>query len=202
MNPILESVHLRGASGAVRVESVDGVDHLVLPVVALIGNQIIHAVNAAAAERVTVETLVKAAESFNKKPVVFGHPVDANKRQISASTPGVLASHGIGMIRNSRMSGPRLLMDVYIDPAKAEKIAGAQFVEDLRANAPCDVSIGAFVTVDGVPGELNGKRDAGTWNETNGDHLAVLWPHKQNGVRHGIGACSWESGCGIRANAG
>jgi hypothetical protein len=197
---ILESVHLRGAaSGHVRSEEYDGRDHLVLPVIALIGDQIIHAVNAGAPERVTIETLTKAVESFNQKPVVFGHPVDANRKQISANSPAILASHGIGIICNSRMSGPRLLMDVYIDPVKAEKIGGAQFVDDLRASKPCDVSIGAFVSVDDTPGELNGKRFAATWRETNGDHLAVLWPHMQNGVRRGVGACSWESGCGIRA---
>src|SRR5256885_14364682 len=115
---ILESVHLRGAAGAVRIESHNGRDHLVLPCVALIGEQVIHAVNSAQAERVTTSMLVKSAASFENKPVVLGHPTRAGK-QVSANSPEVLASHGIGIIKNSRVDGRKLLCDVWIDPLRA-----------------------------------------------------------------------------------
>lgn len=196
---ILESIHLRNAaSGAMRVEQHDGREHFVFPVVALIGGQVIHAVNARNAERISTEHLAKSIASFEGKPVVFGHPVRDGK-QISANSPEVLEKYGLGKILTPRMSGDRFLMDIAIDPARAEKLGGAQFVEDLRASLPCDVSVGAFVTCDDKPGEINGKKFSGTWLETLGDHLAILWPHMKDGIRRGVGACSWESGCGLRA---
>lgn len=186
---ILESLHVRGALGTVRTEMFDGREHLIIPAVALIGNSVIHAVNAPHAEKIPVETLVKAANSFNGRPVVYGHPV-RDGMQISANEPGVFDSHGIGTIFNSRMDGAKLLMDCYVDPVKAEALGGKEFVDGLRNGKMNEISVGAMVTTDAVNGTLNGKSYKGQWRETFGDHVAAI----HSG---GLGACSIANGCGL-----
>ena len=193
MNTELRQLHLRGALGAVRVAMHEGREHLVVPVIALMDG-VIHAVNAATPERVTIEGLTKAAASWNGRPVVLGHPT-RNGRQCSANDPAILESHGIGTIFNSHVEGMKLLMEAWIDVAKATAVKGAAFVQSMRNAEPCEVSVGAFVTTDSVPGvhSLSGKSYKGSWLETIGDHLAML--------PGGRGACSIEMGCGAHRAA-
>ena len=184
---------LAASTGKVRTQKWDGREHLVVPVVALMEG-VIHAVNAETPERVTMETLKRAATSWNGKPVVLGHPTEAG-RQISAGTPGVAEKQAFGTIFNSRMFGSKLLMDVFVDPARAERVGGAKFLERIKSGEPpIEVSVGAFVTTDPTPGLLNGKQYQATWLETIGDHLAFLPASR--------GACSIDMGCGTHRAAG
>lgn len=187
----MRQLHLLGATGQSRLEMYDGREHLVIPVVALMDG-VIHAVNAANPERVTEATLAKAASSWNGRPLTLGHPVKDGK-QISANDARVLETQSFGQIFNSRMSGPKLLMDAYIDPVKAEKIGGKELLQHLRDGKMCEVSVGAFVVTDDVPGEHNGKAFKATWLDTLGDHLAFL--------PKGRGACSMTMGCGANRAA-
>ena len=86
----LRHLHLRGATSAPRTEMLDGREYLVVPVVALMDG-VIHAVNAATPERVTTATLLKAAHSWNGRPITIGHPV-RNGRQCSANDPTIMAA--------------------------------------------------------------------------------------------------------------
>jgi hypothetical protein len=180
-------LHLRGALGIPYVEHVDGREHLVVPVVALIGDQVIHAVNAQTPEWVPRASLEKAPESWNGHPLVLGHPVRDGK-QISAHDPAVLEKHGFGTIRQSHMNGPRLGMEALVDPARLELLGQQQLLADLRAGKPIEVSVGAFVTTNGKSGQCNGKPYKSEWVDISPDHLAML--------PNGRGACSLEMGCG------
>jgi len=184
-------LHLRGALGAARTAQVDGQEYLIVPVVALMDG-VIHAVNASTPERVTTATLAKAAASWNGRPLVLGHPMK-NGRQCSANEPDIRSTHHFGMIFNSRMQGSKLCMDAYVDPVRAEKIGGADFVKKLRAGEQIEVSVGAYVQTRPEDGVYNGKPYKGTWLETHGDHLAFL--------PGGKGACSIEMGCGAHRAA-
>lgn len=187
----VRQLHLCGALGAARVEQYQGREHLIVPVVALMDG-VIHAVNASTPERVTAATLSKAAQSWNGRPLVLGHPTK-NGRQCSANEPSIEASHRFGTIFNSRMAGQKLLMDAYVDTVAAERLGGTEFVQSLREGRQCEVSVGAFVTTDDVAGTYNGKPYKATWLETIGDHLAFL--------PGGRGACSIEMGCGAHRAA-
>ncbi|MFI5222659.1 MAG: DUF2213 domain-containing protein [Nitrospirales bacterium] len=187
----VRQLHLRGALGAARVEQYQGREHLIVPVVALMDG-VIHAVNASTPERVTAATLTKAAHSWNGRPLVLGHPMK-NGRQCSANEPAIEASHRFGTIFNSRMSGAKLLMDAYVDPVAAERLGGADFVQNLRDGRQCEVSVGAYVMTDNEAGVHMGKPYKATWLETVGDHLAFL--------PGGRGACSIEMGCGAHRAA-
>lgn len=185
-------LHLVGAAGRARVETYDGRDHLVVPVVALMEG-VIHAINAETPEFVPLASLAKAAQSWNGRPAVLGHPAK-NGRQISANDPLVLAQQCIGTMFNSRVEGTRLLMDAYLDPVKVERVGGRALLERVKAgDAPIEVSVGAFVVADPTPGEHNGKPYKAVWQGTTGDHLAFL--------PNGRGACSVEMGCGAHRAA-
>ena len=190
MTPELRN--LVGTTGAAWTTSYLGRNHLVIPVVALMDG-VIHAINAPTAERVTAGMLTHAAKSWDGKPLCFGHPV-RDGRQISAAEAGVADVYAFGVIQNSRMSGSKLLMDAYVDPVRAEKLGGAEFLRRLQTGQPpCDVSVGAFVSVDQTPGTFNGRAYEAVWRETHGDHLAFLTKTR--------GACDQQMGCGTHRAA-
>ncbi len=188
--PIFEAaemhhLHLLAATGTTRTEMYQGREYLVVPVVALMEG-VIHAVNAKNREFVPLTTLQKAAQTWNDRPVVLFHPQKAGK-QCSANSPDVIASHGLGLIRNSRVEGSKLLQEAWIEKSKAKKLHPRMY-EDLEANKTVEVSVGAFVVTDEETGSFNGRDFLGNWVEATGDHLAFL-----PGSR---GACSVEMGCG------
>lgn len=185
-------LHVLGATGQSRVEHYDGREHLVVPVVALMEG-VIHAVNAATPEFVPFSTLQQAANSWNGRPLVLGHPARGGQ-QVSANDARVLESQSFGTIFNARVSGKRLLMDAYIDPVKAEKIGAGRMLAALRNGEMVEVSVGAFVNADAELGNFNGKAYKARWSSAAGDHLAFL--------PGGRGACSIEMGCGAMRAAG
>jgi hypothetical protein len=187
----LRQLHLRGALSAARTELWEGREHLVVPVVALMEG-VIHAVNAKTAEYVPASTLSAAAESWNGRPLVLGHPTK-DGQQISANDPSVLATHGFGFIRSTKMNGNRLGMEAFIDPQRLESLGQTKLLQDLREGRGCEVSVGAFVRTNDKKGVYQKKSYEGEWVGATGDHLAFL--------PHGIGACSIEMGCGAHRAA-
>jgi hypothetical protein len=172
-------VTLRAATGTLRTSG----DYLVVPVVAL-QEGVITAANATGPEFVPLATLASEPSRWNHKPVTLGHPT-LGGTQISAHAP----THGFGEISNTRIQGRKLCMDVLIDPARAARVGARRLLERLRAGEICEVSIGAFVTVDHTPGMFNGQRYDATWKTLSPDHLAFVER----------GACSVAAGCGTRA---
>lgn len=188
----MQQLHLLGATGIARTEIEDGKEYLVVPVVALMEG-VIHAVNADTPEFVSFETLERAAATWNGRPVTLGHPMRGGK-QCSANHPEVLAAHGIGMIRNSHVdaASKKMLQEAWIEKAKAKKLHPEMY-DRLLQNKTEEVSVGAFVVTDKLPGDHNGKAYKASWLETTGDHLAFL--------PGGRGACSVAMGCGTHRAA-
>lgn len=191
MSDTLRHLHLVGAAGQAKVVQYDGREHLVVPVIALMEG-VIHAVNAETAEFVPAAALSVSPQLWNGRPLVLGHPTQ-NGTQVSANTTHVLESQSFGQIFNARMSGTRLLMDAYVDPAKAERIGGKDMVKRLRAGETLEVSVGAFVNTIDESGTHNGKAYKARWSTVAPDHLAFL--------PNGRGACSVEMGCGTHRAA-
>jgi hypothetical protein len=153
---------------------------------------VIHAVNAATPERVTTATLLKAAHTWNGRPLTIGHPV-RDGRQCSANDPTIMARQAFGFIANSRMQGAKLVQEAWADVKKLEALGQHDLLARLREGRTCEVSVGAFVTTDDKAGDHNGKPFKATWLETAGDHLAFL--------PNGVGACSLAMGCGAHRAA-
>lgn len=190
MNGEQRTLHLLGATGTSRLETKDGKEWLVIPVVALMEG-VIHAVNAATPEFVPLETLKAAAASWNGKPITLGHPKRGGK-QCSAEAPDIIEAHGIGVIKNSRVEGTKLLQEAWVEVARAKKLHPEMYAR-LAADKTEEVSVGAFVITDGVAGMHGPKAFKASWSEAAGDHLAFL--------PGGRGACSVEMGCGTHRAA-
>lgn len=115
-------------------------------------------------------------ESWNGVPVTVGHPRDASG-YISANSPGTLETFAVGRIFNAHMNEGRLRAEAWIDTSRATD----ELISAIQSGAPMDVSTGYFSQT------VNGE-----YRDIKPDHLALL-PNEQ-------GACSWQDGCGVRAN--
>jgi len=184
------SLHLLSALGQITTEMIGNREHFVIPVVALMEG-VIHAVNAETPEYVSADLLKQAAETWNKKPGMLYHPKKDGK-QCSAQDPTLIASSGIGTLRNARVEGKKLLIDALVDKARTKELHPGLYV-DLEAGKPVEVSVGALVITDKKPGVYHGKPYKASWTFAEGDHLAFL--------PGGRGACSLEMGCGAHRAA-
>jgi hypothetical protein len=187
---VIRHLHLLDATGVGRTETYDGREHLVVPVVALIGDNVIHAVNAPSAEWVPASVL--SAAGWDGRPLMLGHPAK-DGRQISANDPRVMEKQGFGFMSASKMNGKRLGTEAWIDVARLEKLGAVKMLEDLRAGKPIEVSVGAFVQTRENPGTHLGKSYKHEWASIAPDHLAFL--------PESTGACSVEMGCGANRHA-
>lgn len=186
----MRALHLIGATGQPRVEWYDGREHLVVPVVALIGDNLIHAVNAPEPEWVPASVL--SAQGWDGRPLMLGHPTK-DGRPVSANDPRVREAQGFGFMANTRMNGKRLGTEAWVDVVKLEKLGQAKMLEDIRAGKPIEVSVGALVQTRDKLGLHNGRKYSVEWATTAPDHLAFL--------PDSLGACSVEMGCGANRAA-
>jgi hypothetical protein len=182
----------RGAieTSLVRRATWDGRDHLVVPIVALVGDTVIYASNAPGPELVPLSELSIAPGGWNGRPVVPNHPTNASG---SANEPGELETRAFGKVFHARIEDARLKFDVYLDLVKAETLDDAKgIITRCESGDIVEVSVGAYIAAEETAGELNGAQYIGIWRYIVPDHLAML----TEGI---IGACSVEMGCGTRA---
>lgn len=155
-----------------RLEVFENQEHVVVPVVMAIVN-----VGMNGAE-IPVDEMMP--ESWNGTLVTIGHPKDDGGRYISANdSPAVLEAWGVGRLFHVELTeNGRLRGEAYINTSKVDR----ELVEALRnREAQIDVSTAYFSEVQD-----------GYYRDIKPDHLALL-----PGER---GACSWDDGCGVRAN--
>lgn len=169
-------------SGHIRREVFKGKEHVVAPVVMLRQGVVNKAYVAKSA-------LVPAA--WNGTPVTINHPVDAGGKTITANSPKVLETWQIGTVFNCRINGDRLVGEAWIDPEEAERLYPG-LVNMLETGQPMDVSTGYYHTTVNESGKSDGKPFTAKHTELKPDHLALL--------PDDVGACSWQDGCGVRAN--
>jgi len=84
-----------------------------------------------------------------------------------------------------------LRAELWLDEARLLDVS-PKCLRLIRERRPMDVSTGLFGDPDGHTGTWNGEEYQSTLRNYRPDHLALL-----PGER---GACSWDDGCGIRAN--
>jgi hypothetical protein len=182
------SVHIRALSKSPRLGMYEGRRHLVVPVVALVEG-VIHASNADAPEYVPADVLAKSAPAWSGQPVMLNHP-ERDGHKISANDPLTLERASIGRVFGARFENGRLLMEAWIDLAKAADVPRAQaLVDRLQAGQVVEVSVGAFVESEAKRGRWGSHDYRGIWKEVMPDHLALL----PDGIK---GACSVSMGCG------
>lgn len=184
-----EEILTHGAfsEGSTRYEVLDGVKYVVAPIIpARVG-----VMNGGLC---TAENLKAHVARWNGSPIVVGHP-EENGTKVSANSPKYLPEV-VGRMYNVGFDDAKGHMkgEIWLNEKKMEE-AGGQFVEALarvKGGLPLDVSTAFFSPLSGGPGVHDGAQYSGVFNDIRPDHLALL-PNEK-------GACSWEDGCGVRAN--
>jgi len=183
------SLSAKPDTNAIRVTQYNGRTHLVVPVVAMVGNSVVWPSTAQGPEFVPVEALEAVNPiNWNNRPCVCSHPDTDNG---SANSPEVLESSCFGQTFNAQIDDGKLKLDAYLDVERAKEIGGeTQLVIDrLQANKMVEISIGALVSTRKESGEYNGQKYEHVWQAIVSDHLAFLREKEK-------GACSNEIGCG------
>ena len=172
----------------IRKETLQGRSYIVAPVVMMVEGvhngshgPILH----------LAEELGAVPGAWNGIPIVIDHPVDEEGNNISANLPDVMEDEVIGKVFNVHMDGTSLKGEVWLD----EHLVIAKNPELLKyieQHHPIDVSIGVFTDEEEKEGEWNNEHYISIARNHRPDHLALL--------PDGVGACSWEDGCGIRLN--
>ena len=178
------------ATTEVRFGTLLGVEHVIAPIVMLVGNAIIFPINAEHPEFVPADVLGVAPAGWNGRPLMSGdHPSDDDV-MLSANSPAVLERQLTGHLFNAKFENNRLQGEVWIDPARAAQVPdGLEILQRIKDGDPVEISVGAFVVVERTAGEYNGQSYGSIWREIVPDHIALL----REGL---IGACSIEMGCG------
>lgn len=165
-----------------RHASLEGRAYLVVPVVPIVAGVL-------NGYLVPAEEIAAFVDAWNGIPLPVSHPVNDYGDYISANAPAIL-EQSIGRFFHARMDGPRLTGELWIDIAKCHRLGGdaAECLRRLEAGEPLEVSTAFYPETVEQAGSYNGIRYEGIHRHLRPDHLALL--------PHGVGACSWQDGCG------
>ncbi len=133
------------------------------------------------------EELKKSVPLWNMKPAVLYHP-QKNGAGISACSPEVLNTRGLGMMMNTRMDGNQLKTEVWLDMDQVKKV-DERVLEAVENKKVMELSTGLMTDNEMVEGEWDGTHYDAIARNYRPDHLAIL-PDQ-------VGACSVEDGAGF-----
>ena len=128
--------------------------------------------------------------TWNGVPVTVGHPA-INGNYVSANYPSVIEDWAVGAIYNTSVEGGDLKAEAWLDIERINKVRPG-LIDELENGVEMDVSTGYFSDDIEESGSINGNSYSIVSRNLNPDHLALL-PDVS-------GACSWQDGCGVRAN--
>jgi len=180
--------------GPLRTEQLMGRDYLVVPAT-LVQGQILH--NNLGATFLPPEAITdKWAQEWNGVPVVVHDHPSQRGVPVSARSPEVLQSQGVGYVfraRAVRNGTTSLKGEVWLDLARAEQVSELQtIVQRLRAGEKVELSTGFSTMAEEAPGVYNGEAYDRVLHPGAADHLAIFADK--------VGACSVEDGCGLGVN--
>ena len=166
-----------------RKETMDGIDYVVFPVVAIVEgvhNDMLY----------PASELEKFVESWNGIPVTVGHPKDPKGIPLSANSPDIVEKYMTGRFWNATFSDLKLKGEVWLDEKKTKSMA--PHILDIITIGKMEVSTGLWAEGEGGSGTWNDQEYTETLINYRPDHLALL-PNEE-------GACNWDDGCGVRVN--
>lgn len=170
------------ATSQVTTKVIDGRSYLVAPVVAIRAGVL-------NAELVPADEIQKSVKLWNDVPIPIDHPLRGDEK-ISARDIEVIEKVVVGRFYNAYYDDEKLKGELWIDIEKAKKVGGdaLKALEKLQNGEPLEVSTSYFTDVSDETGTYNGEEYDGIQYNLRPDHLALL--------PTGIGACSWQDGCG------
>lgn len=207
--PFLNNVEqvVANVSGKVRYDTMGGDNYMVVPM-----TMIVEGVHNGTKGPLYYpqDELEKGALMCNHKPIVVYHP-ERNGAGISACSPDVINSRGIGMVMNTICTKVKIKIkkkgvtdnaseEIELPAWKAEawlktnrvKEVDARIMNAIEHNKITEVSTGLFTDNEDKDGEWNGESYKAIARNLRLDHLAVLPDVK--------GACSIADGAGLLRN--
>jgi len=174
----------------IRMETLLGVEFLVVPVVAMKGDAVIWPVNSPHPQLCPASELEKLPAAWDGSPLVPNHPFDADGNALSANTPEIEETMAFGKIFNSSFDGD-LKLEAWINTERARTLGGdaLRVLERCEARERIEISVGNYAQAEPTPGVKNGKPYFSIWRNIVPDHLAML-------PEGSVGACSNDMGCG------
>lgn len=183
---------LANGTAGVRTASFNGDEHLIVPVVVLIGDSVIWTSNAPCPELVPLAVLASAPGAWNNRPIIPFHPdVSIGSSDGSANYPELLERWAFGAMFNTALRNGALQSESWINLARLAHVGplAQEVVARVRAGELVEISMGAYVQIAEEDGEANGVAYGGVWVAMKPDHLAMFGDAT-------TGACSVEMGCG------
>lgn len=177
---------------SVRTEQFEGRTHLIAPVIIL--TEGVHC-GSAGCKLYMAEELSALPQAWNGRPLPVFHPENENGEALSANSPELIQQQSVGFLFNTEfVEGvlAKLKSELWIDIEKARMIS-PETLAIIQARKPLEVSTGLWSFDEETAGEWNGKTYDSIMRGPVPDHLALL--------PGGLGACSLDDGCGVRANA-
>lgn len=176
------TTHQATADVEIRNETLDGVEYIVAPVIA-VREGVLNG------ELLTADEIGAFVEAWNGIPLPIGHPMDRGI-PVSANRPDLIESVSVGRFFNATFDGTALKGEIWVDVEKARSLGGDALValERLENGEPLEVSTAYFNDMEEGAGTFDGVEYNGIQRNLRPDHLALL--------PSDIGACSWEMGCG------
>lgn len=170
-----------------KVEQYQGKSHIVVPVV-LMAEGVHNGSHGPVLH--SEEDLAKYPASWNGIPVVVQHP-EEDGINVSANSPAIIEQAKVGRIFNTHFDSGKLRAEAWLDEERLSNIS-PESLACIKQGLPLEVSVGVFTDDEESVGTWNGEDYTAISHNHRPDHLALLPSSK--------GACSWEDGCGIRAN--
>lgn len=171
-----------------RRELLDGVDHLVIPCIA-IKEGVLNNIFYSASE------LENFANTWNGVPVPVNHPVDDKGISITANSVICESTVNIGRFYNVEWDSNLLALkgEIWLNVSKAKALGYVHIVERLEKGEVMEVSTGLYGNTTEEKGTYNNVSYEHKISDIRPDHLALL--------PNDIGACSVKDGCGaMRVN--
>lgn len=138
------------------------------------------------------EELSKYVQAWNGRPVTLFHPRNTEGEFVSANSPTVINEVQLGQLFNTSFEENRLKAEVWVDVDKTQATRPEVLEYLTGVKDKLEVSTGLWGDIVQVAGDWNGAPYKGIMTNIRPDHLALL--------PGGEGACSWNDGCGLRAN--
>jgi len=182
------NINFRTSNYTARNEILDGRNYLVVPVIMMQDG--VHSGSMGPLYHSITEL---GKPDWNNIPIVINHPKEGDN-YVSANSECVKDHDKVGIIRNTRVEGPQLKAEAWLDITKMTAYQ-PDLLHRINGGEIINVSVGVFTDVR----ETQLVMDDGSVVITNEainhipDHLAIL-PFDR-------GACSTEDGCGIRVNS-
>ena len=184
------TINLRPSKDAVRNETLEGIEYLVVPAVMIVEG-VLEGSNGKL--YYPGDELSKTPQVWNHKPLVINHPAKGGKPR-SACDPQMVEEYKVGLLMNTRFStGPnRLKTECWFNLNSLHEKSPETYYK-VQNGEKVEVSTGLFTDNEAAEGTYNGREYDAIARNYRPDHLAVL--------PDSTGACSIADGAGLMQNS-